>query len=74
MSNIRACLDRFEENIVVMKIDKFPGSIYMDRTKLPEGAKEGDWLLLEMGRSSRPTNIKIDKEFADDVNKEQKIS
>lgn len=41
----KAVIDRFEDNYAILLVDDEPISV--NRTELPAGVKEGDWLLVE---------------------------
>jgi hypothetical protein len=69
----KATIDRFEGKMAVLLVDEKPLNVL--RSALPAGAKEGDWLEVELD-GTRLVSAKVDSEEKEQMKKriEEKLA
>jgi hypothetical protein len=62
----KAVIDRFEGNLAVIVFEKNEKRMIYLKNNLPKGAKEGDWLLIEI-QDDKIIKIDIDFQLKEDA-------
>jgi hypothetical protein len=62
----KAVIERFEGNLAVIALEKNEKQMNYPKNNLPKGAKEGDWLLIDI-QGGKIAKIDIDFQSKDDV-------
>ncbi len=68
-TKLQGCIDRFEGRFAVIDFGDARGPVDVPRSKLPKGAKEGQWLDLEL-RGDKVVKAKVNQAKTDAMKKE----